>query len=220
MGGPATEPEFDPRFDPRYQRGWSGRSEDDSAPGEPGPSVEATSAPPATAPDGSPEGSRPDPSDGPDTTGPDPAGRDTTGPDTTGPDTTGPDTTGRPDAADPEPAGTAPTTADPTSRNDRPHVPDGHAARIMRAAVGGAWAVALLAVVFGAGLVWWRLTRGDTYYATRDAGDIMVETLALSVAPSLLAAGLAGVVVLTVADGLRRAFPGAGGGRPAPGSRP
>jgi hypothetical protein len=199
--------DFDPRFDRRYQRGWVEGPADAAAPAEPAATSETASGRPTdTTHQGNHEGR----------IEPEAAGSSGAGSD--------PGPAARP-AADrdappgpPSVAGIAPTAAPADA-------PEDPSARIMRAALRGAWAVALLAILVGAGLMWWLISMRARMYSEPWGTDAMIlDALANSIAPSLVTAGVLGVVVLTVVDGVRRAFfragSGAGSERPEPGARP
>jgi hypothetical protein len=107
----------------------------------------------------------------------------------------GPDATDPPPAADPSP--TAEPTADPTAELE--------SARVLRVALGVAWAIAVLATLIGAGLVWSIASAEDPFGTPRTESELVVRTLAQFAAPSLLSTGLLAIVALVVVDGVRRA---------------
>ncbi|MEI5585235.1 MULTISPECIES: hypothetical protein [unclassified Agromyces] len=188
--------EFDPRYDPRYQRGWVEGPTDATAPAEIGPGFRPEPAVPSPEP-ASPRRARA--SDGP-------AGPPAPSPPDPPPArvaATPPPASHRPDGSDDpdgpaEPVGPA-HPADPADSLDDP------AARVVRIALGVAWAVAVGATLAGAGLVWSLASRVPLFSQPADSGEMVVQALAQYAAPSLLSTGLLGVVVLTVVDGLRRA---------------
>lgn len=193
---------FDPRYDARYQRGWVEGATDAAGPAVPAAAPETTTGRPADAAhDGTPELRAEPEAAMPSGVGPGP----------------GPDAR-RGDERD---AATEPSaTADVESSAGRPDVRDDRVARIMRIALGIAWAVALAATVVGGALIWRLVAYVPGYDTVRDAEEMMLESLSYHVAPSLVTAGLLGVVVLTVIDGLRRAFSARGRAWPERGTRP
>ena len=186
MSGAATGPEFDPRYDARFQRGWGG---------------------------GEPDGAAPDfPVDPPDPpvepvealfveADIDPPVRDAPEPSEPSEPAWPAETTWQPDPAP------LPPTVDAAAEAD--------AARIVRIALGIAWAISAAAALVGAGLVWSLVATDDPFGARPDGPEMVLQTLAQFAAPSLLATGLLGIVVLTIVDGFRRANRL---GTPAPGN--
>jgi hypothetical protein len=108
-------------------------------------------------------------------------------------------------AASAEMAPSAPAAAAPAS-DPAVHVADDDpGARVMRIASGIAWAITFGAIFLGAGLVWSLAVRAPAFAGPSEPTDLLIQGLAQYAAPSLLATGVLGVVVLTVVDGLRRA---------------
>jgi hypothetical protein len=82
---------------------------------------------------------------------------------------------------------------------------DADAARLLRVALGIAWAIAGAATVLGAGLVWSIVSVDDPFGMPSGQSEIVLRSLAQFAAPALLSTGLLGIVALTVVDGLLRA---------------
>ena len=216
MSGEATGPGFDPRYDPRFQRGWSDGEPDGAAPAaaEASASPAARAAPPAApaAPPAAPAAApavdppAPDPTvaDPPDVA--DPAGPE----DDPAVPLAAPQSEESPrtrvaeaDPAEPAPQDPQPFLLAPSSGGDVSGERDG--ARVLRIAFTIAWAIAGAATLVGAGLVWSLVSADDPFAVPPGDAELVLRSLAQFAAPSLLATGLLGIVVLTVVDGVRRA---------------
>lgn len=185
MSGAATGPEFDPRYDARFQRGWGGGEPDGAAPDfavdTPDPPLEPVEPPRVEADADDPAPDEPEP------TAPSEPSEPT--------EPSGPTEPSAPTwQPDPTPL---PPTVDAAAEAD--------AARIVRIALGIAWAISAAAALVGAGLVWSLVAANDPFGARPDGPEMVLQTLAQFAAPSLLATGLLGIVVLTIVDGFRRA---------------
>jgi hypothetical protein len=201
MSGAATGPEFDPRYDARFQRGWGGGEPDGAAPAGPGPAgaiAPRQADPPA-------EVVPPDPPAEP------PAAEPPAAPPSEPP----------PDPVDPaEPAASEPPPIAPASSSEVDAHAEPEVARILRVALGIAWAIAGAATLIGAGLVWSIVAAEDPFGMLSGESEIVLRSLAQFAAPGLISTGLLGIVLLVVVDGLRRArrvgAPRAGADRAAP----
>lgn len=209
MAGAATGPEFDPRYDPRFQRGWTPSESDGAPPPERAAPPERVAPPPErVAPPPAPE--RPDPptSGGPVSPFAPPEDRAVAA------EIGRAEADGRPRADDPPgasgargatPAGSEPRQA-PASATlaSVDEAAEQDSARIIRLALGSAWAIAGAATLIGLALVW-PLAMDDPYGVTANETEMIVRTFAQFLAPSLFSTGLLGIVVLVVIDGVRRA---------------
>lgn len=172
----ATGARFDPRYDPRYQRGWVDGAPDAAASAESAPvDPPAPTAPAASAP----------------------AAAVPAAPRAEAPLTAA--------SASAEMAPSAPAAAAPANDQAVHVADDDPGARVMRIASGIAWAITFGAIFLGAGLVWSLAVRAPAFAGPSEPTDLLIQGLAQYAAPSLLATGVLGVVVLTVVDGLRRA---------------
>jgi hypothetical protein len=118
-------------------------------------------------------------------------------------DAPAPDALGPPEASEPPESTGQP---DPAPLPPRvAEAAEADAARIVRIALVTAWAISGAAALVGAGLVWSLVAATDPFGARPDGPEMVLQTLAQFAAPSLLATGLLGIVVLTIVDGLRRA---------------
>lgn len=176
MSGAATGPEFDPRYDARFQRGWGGGEPDGAAPDVP---VDLPDPPVEPVEELHVE-----------------ADTDAPAPDAPEP----PESSEPPESAEQsDPAPLPPRVAEAAE------AAEADAARIVRIALVTAWAISAAAALVGAGLVWSLVAATDPFGARPDGPEMVLQTLAQFAAPSLLATGLLGIVVLTIVDGLRRA---------------
>jgi hypothetical protein len=69
---------------------------------------------------------------------------------------------------------------------------------------GAGWAIAVLATVVGASL-WWASIMGETYSGPVSASERWLQVVGWALAPSLVEAGLLGIVVMLVWAGVRHA---------------
>ena len=69
---------------------------------------------------------------------------------------------------------------------------------------GAGWAITVLATVVGASL-WWASIMGETYSGTVSASERWLQVVGWTLAPSLVEAGLLGIVVMLVWAGVRHA---------------